>query len=76
MEEKHLATLTNSIFMFSVMWSFGASVDTASRKPFDVSFKKLMVGDILSGKRRKNVSYPEKATLFDHSLKIKERLLY
>lgn len=57
-EEKYKATLINGIFIFAIMWSFGASVDTVSKKSFDQGFKRIIVGDITQGKKRKNVSIP------------------
>ena len=57
--------------MFAVIWSFGVSVDTPSRKPFDMAFKKVLMGDLTAGKKKKNISIPEKGTLFDYKFKIK-----
>lgn len=56
--------------MFAAVWSFGAAVDTSSRKPFDQSLKKIMVGDITQGKKRKYLSFPEKMTLYDYLFKV------
>ena len=64
--------MTNGIFIFAVVWSFGVSVDTSSRKPFDTAFKRFITGDITAGKKKKNISMPDKATLFDFKFKIKE----
>lgn len=61
--------------MFAVVWSFGVSVDTPSRKPFDMAFRKVLLGDISSGKKKKNISIPDKGTLFDYKFKIKEEKL-
>jgi dynein heavy chain, axonemal len=76
-EEKFKLTLVNGIFMFAVIWSFGAALDTQSRKPFDQAFKKLMIGDITQIKKKKNVSFPDKATLYDYFFKVKsDKLSY
>jgi hypothetical protein len=64
--------MVSGMFIYSVVWSFGLSVDTASRKIFDQTFKKLIVGDITTTKKRKNISYPEKLTLFDYVFRINE----
>jgi len=61
----------NGIFIFAVVWSFGAAVDTDSRRPFDISFKRLINGDPSQSKKRKNISYPEKASLFDFQFHVK-----
>lgn len=69
--------MINGIFIFSVIWSFGAAVDTPSRKIFDQALKRIMNGDITQGKKRKNVSFPEKMTLFDYLFRInQEKLSY
>jgi hypothetical protein len=63
------------MFIYAIVWSFGLSVDTPSRKMFDQAFKRLLVGDITSAKKRKNVSFPEKLTLFDYFFKLNEEKL-
>lgn len=69
--------MINGIFIFSVIWSFGAAVDTPSRKIFDQALKRIMNGDITQGKKKKNVSFPEKMTLFDYLFRInQEKLSY
>ena len=60
----------SSIFIYSIIWSFGVSVDTNSKKTFDNSFKKIIIGDITAGKKKKHISFPEKITLFDYLFKI------
>ena len=65
------------MFIYSVVWSFGVSVDTSSRKGFDQAFKKVLSGDLTGGKKKKNISFPEKLTLFDYLFKLnKEKLSY
>ncbi len=65
------------MFIYSVVWSFGISVDTSSRKPFDQAFKKILIGDQTANKKKKAISFPEKLTLFDYLFKInKEKLNY
>jgi len=71
-EEKYKLNLLNGLFIFAIVWSFGACVDTSSRKLFDQSFKKLITGDITQGKKKKTISFPEKLTLFDYLFQIKE----
>jgi dynein heavy chain, axonemal len=74
-EEKYKVSLVNGIFIFAVMWSFGVSVDTASKKTFDLGFKRIIVGDVTQGKKKKNLSFPEKMTFFDYLFKINEEKL-
>lgn len=50
--------MVTGMFIYSVVWSFGLSVDTVSRKIFDQTFKKVMIGDITATKKRKHVSFP------------------
>ena len=64
--------MMNSIFIYAVIWSFEVSVDTTSRKMFDQAFKKIVIGDITSAKKRKNVTFPEKQTLFDYLFRLHE----
>lgn len=65
-------TMLTGMFIYAVVWSFGLSVDTPSRKLFDQTFKKLLIGDITSTKKKKNVSFPEKQTLFDYLFRLHE----
>lgn len=60
------------MFIYGVIWSFGVSVDTISRKQFDLSFKKIIVGDITTIKKKKTPSFPEKLSLFDYMFKVNE----
>lgn len=57
-EEKYRGSLMAGVFVWSVVWSYGVAVDSASRKQFDNGFKKVLAGDITSGKKKKNVSFP------------------
>jgi len=69
-EDKYKVALISGIFISSVVWSFGVSVDTSSRKIFDQTFKKIIVGDITTTKKKKQVSFPDKMTLFDYLFKV------
>ncbi len=50
--------LISGMVIYSIVWSFGLSVDTSSRKMFDQAFKKVIIGDITVTKKKKNVNFP------------------
>jgi hypothetical protein len=58
MEEKYKSSLISGIFIYAVVWSFGVVVDTPSRKLFDHTFKRIIVGDITVAKKKKTTSFP------------------
>lgn len=57
-EDKFKSMLISGMVIYSLVWSFGLSVDTSSRKMFDQAFKKVIMGDITANKKKKNVSFP------------------
>jgi hypothetical protein len=62
--------LISGMFIYAVVWSFGVAVDTPSRKVFDQSFKRIIVGDITVAKKKKTASFPDKLTLFDYLFRV------
>lgn len=72
LNEKNSFALVSSLFSFSCVWSFGASIDSNSRKIFDSTFKKTVIAEIILTNKKKKVGYPEKATLYDYLLKIQD----
>ena len=68
--EKSFFSLISSICTFSLVWSFGACLDTVSRKPFDISIKRIITGEILMSNKKRKVGYPDKGTLFDYNFRV------
>lgn len=68
--EKNTFGLVSSLFAFSFLWSFGAVVDTNSRKVFDSVLKKTILAEIVMTNKKKKVGYPEKGTLYEYVLNI------
>ena len=60
------------MFIFSLVWSLGASINSEFRKPFDIYLKKLINGDIelLHSEEKKKIKavFPERGTLYDYKL--------
>jgi hypothetical protein len=55
-------------FIFSLVWSFGASADTPSRKKIEQEIKKVLSGDIKMEKyEKRKLAYPERNSLFDYN---------
>jgi len=69
-EDKYKIALISGIFIYAIVWSFGVAVDTTSRKLFDQSLKKIVIGDITTAKKKKTLSFPEKLTLFDYLFRV------
>jgi len=60
-------------FIFCLVWSFGASADTQSRKKIEQEIKKVLSGEIKIDKyEKKKLSYPERNTLFDYNYSVKK----
>ena len=62
-------------FIFSLVWSFGASADTPSRKKIEQEIKKVLSGDIKMEKyEKRKLSYPERNSLFDYNFTPKKNV--
>lgn len=68
--EKNLFGLVSSIFGFACIWSFGACLDTNSRKIFDATFKRTILSEIVMTNKKKKVGFPEKGILYDYMFDI------
>ncbi|CAD8159976.1 unnamed protein product [Paramecium pentaurelia] len=66
--------LIQQLFVFALIWSFGASVSTDFRKPFDQFMKRLCGGDIhtKSDAPKKKVAIPDRGSLFDYIFELKQ----
>ena len=77
MDEKFMYNLVGAVCIYCMVWSFGVVVDTASKKPFDQAFKRIVSGDITTVRKKKPISYPEKLQLSDYLLKVdKDKLTH
>lgn len=52
--------------MYATVWSFGACVDTVSRKQFDIIIKRIFTLELGSNRKRRYAQLPEKMTLYDY----------
>lgn len=68
--EKNLFGIISSVFGFACLWSFGAAVDTNSRKAFDVALKRTILSEIVMNNKKKKVGFPDKGTLYEYMLRI------
>jgi dynein heavy chain len=60
-----------SLYVFSLVWSFGGCLDTPSRKPFDIYAKKVLSIDMSTEKnKKKKLTLPEKGSLFDYGFRV------
>jgi len=76
LEMKNKMNILDNFFVFSVVWSLGASVSTEHRKPLDAHLKKIFLGDIQIGEmKKKKINIPEKSLLFDWVYELKSNKL-
>ena len=70
-EIKTRLNIIDNLFIFSLIWSLGASAVYESRKPFDLQIKKIVSGDIPELRRDKKIYLPDRGVLYDYSYVIK-----
>jgi len=67
-DSKSRYAIVEGKFVFSLVWSFGASADTANRKKIETEIKKILSGSIpVEGYDKKRVSFPDRNSLFDYN---------
>lgn len=64
-EDNITIDIIQSFFVFSLIWTFGASTDESGRGKFDVFFKKLMDKYAIS------IALPKTLTVFDYKFNVK-----
>ena len=62
--------MIGSICTFSFIWSFGACLETQSRKTFDSFLKRLIMSEIIMINKKRKLGNPEKTTLFDYLFRV------
>ena len=68
--EKIVFAMIGSICTFSFIWSFGACLETQSRKPFDSFLKRIIMSEIIMINKKRKLGNPEKTTLFDYLFRV------
>ena len=73
LEMKARINILQMRFAFALIWSFGGSVSTEFRKPFEQYMKRLLGGDIQvnSDIPKKKIAVPERGSLFDYVFEMK-----
>jgi dynein heavy chain len=67
-DAKIMYSILEGKFVFSLIWSFGASADTLNRKKIEAEIKQVLSGNAkIDNYDKKKVSYPERNTLFDYN---------
>mmetsp|Transcript_42407 Transcript_42407/g.49462 ORF Transcript_42407/g.49462 Transcript_42407/m.49462 type:complete len:677 (+) Transcript_42407:4205-6235(+) len=65
--KKDIITIVDGCFMFGLIWSVCATVNTEFRKACNDCLKKLLQGDLDAGtKPLKKVVFPDRGTIYDH----------
>jgi dynein heavy chain, axonemal len=67
-DSKTRTAIIDAKFVFSLVWSFGASADTEGRKKIEHEIKKVLSGAVaIEGFEKKKVSFPDRSSLFDYN---------
>ena len=68
---KNKFNVVGSLYLFSLVWTFGGCLDSASRKPFDIYAKKIFAADLSTEKgKKKKLAITEKGSLFDYGFRM------
>jgi dynein heavy chain len=70
---KEIEAMIDGSFMFSLIWSVCASINTEYRKACNDALRKLLQGDLDTGaKPLKKIVFPDRGTIYDHVFEMNE----
>jgi len=65
---KNRTAIIEGKFIFALIWSFGATANTNSRKKFETEVKRLLSGDIkIANYDKRKLTYPERGSIYDYN---------